>query len=85
MFRQTSLAFGSEGSEEPTAPARSQRPYQLLMRPCLGSQTGSFLQAEPSPRWSQKKVISPREDFLGALPIFPAESPGAFSMVAGHR
>jgi hypothetical protein len=25
--------------------------------------------------WSQKKVISPREDFLGALPIFHTKSP----------
>lgn len=52
-------------------------PYQLLMRPCLGSQTGSFLQPQSlSLLWSQKKVISLREDFLGALPIFHTKSPG---------
>lgn len=74
-FLQMSLA--SERRVSPTAPAGSQRPYQLLMRPCLGSQTGSFLQPRsPSPLWSQKKVISLREDFLGALPIFHTKSPG---------
>lgn len=50
--------------------------YQWLMRPCPSSQTGSFLQPAPGPPWSQRKVISPREDFLGALPIFRTKSPG---------
>lgn len=71
------MSLASERRVSPTAPACSQRPYQLLMRPCLGSQTGSFLQPRsPSPLWSQKKVISLREDFLGALPIFHTKSPG---------
>lgn len=75
IFLQMSLAFERRMSPQRLLVHRG--PYQLLMRPCLGSQTGSFLQPQsPSPLWSQKKVISLREDFLGALPIFHTKSPG---------
>lgn len=77
VFSPTNVSGIWEASKAPQRLLVHRAPYQLLMRPCLGSQTGSFLQPQsPSPLWSQKKVISLREDFLGALPIFHTKSPG---------
>lgn len=44
-----------------------QRPYQLLMRPCLGSQTGSFLQAGPEPAVEPEEGDKPPRRFFRSL------------------
>lgn len=39
-------AQNRQEASESAGPACSQQPYQLLMTPCLGSQTGRFLQSQ---------------------------------------
>lgn len=83
VYFPTNVSGIWEASEPHSAKLVHRGPYQLLMRLCLGSQTGSFLQPQSlSPLWSQKKVISLREDFLGALGLsFTPSRQGTFLLM----
>lgn len=73
-FLQTSLA--SERLVSPTACLFAEA--LSVVDETLSRLTDSRLPPAPGPGplWSQKEVISLREDFLGALPIFHTKSPG---------